>query len=48
MVISGLATNRPESQKPITASGFGAHSIAGHKLAVIAASRAELTSSKAA
>jgi hypothetical protein len=43
-----LATNRPELQKLITASGFGAHSIARHELAVIAASRAELTSSKAA
>jgi hypothetical protein len=48
VVISGLATNRPELQKLITASGFGAHSIARHELAVIAASRAELTSSKAA
>jgi hypothetical protein len=48
VVISGLATIRPELQKLITASGFGAHSIARHELAVIAASRAELTSSKAA
>jgi hypothetical protein len=45
---SGLATNRPELRKLNTASGFGAHSIARRKLAVIAASRAELTSRKAA
>jgi hypothetical protein len=47
-LLTTLPDRRPELQKLITASGFGAHSIARHKLAVIAASRAELTSSKAA
>jgi hypothetical protein len=45
---SGWATKRLELQGLVTASGFDAPSIAGHQLAVIAASRAKLTSRKAA
>ena len=41
-------TNRPEPQNLITATAFGSQSIARKKLAVIAASSAELTSRKAA
>jgi hypothetical protein len=47
-VLSGFAANRPELQKLVAASGFGAHSIGKHKLAIIAVFRAEPTSCKAA
>jgi hypothetical protein len=47
-VTAGLTRNRPELQKLIIASGFGAQSIARQKLAVIVASSTELTRCEAA